>query len=233
VQSCILNCYGWKEITPQAFASVKEPTCFGPEDALRTELREDGNASRLPKRLPADRASRMSYNWKDERDKKMIEMGVDFRPPSIMQSWNWVADDDRFDSNTYSSSSEDGMTHTRRRLPTSRCGLLLEYLPNAHRFQSHRLTQELAWKGLNGLQQIQKALVEHGDHTEMVSRNLLITNGRVVFIDFDRAEVFSTVGPDELYFFKKDMLQFYRTVFQSMVRIPADVIGGALTFFGS
>lgn len=198
-----------------------------------TELREDGNASRLPKRLPSDRAPRMSYDWNNEGDKRMVELGVDFCPPSVEKSWNWVLDDDQFGSDAHSSSSEDGLADSRRALPYSRCALLLEYLPNAHRFQSHRLTQELAWKALDGLQQIQKALVEHGDHTEMISRNLLITNERVVFVDFDRAEVFSTVGPDELYFFKKDMLQFHRTVFECMVRISTNVIRGTLTFFCS
>ncbi len=144
----------------------------------------------------------------------MLELDVDFRPPSVEKSWNWVLDDDQFGSDAYSSSSEGGLTY-------SRCGQLLEYLPNAHRFQSHRLTHELACTALDGLQQIQKALVDHGDHTEMISRNLLITNGRVIFVDFDRAKAYSTVGPDELYFFKKDMLQFHRIVFKYMVRMLA------------
>ncbi|ERF68467.1 hypothetical protein EPUS_03785 [Endocarpon pusillum Z07020] len=157
VQSCILHCYGWRKVTPEAFMGVEEPTCFGPEDTFTVELREDGNASRLPKRLPPERAAPTSYNWNNERDKRMLELDVDFRPPSVEKSWNWVLDDDQFGSDAASSSSEDSLTY-------SRCALLLEYLPNAHRFQSHRLTHELACTALDGLQQIQKALVEHGDH---------------------------------------------------------------------
>ncbi|KAF7507347.1 hypothetical protein GJ744_010664 [Endocarpon pusillum] len=141
----------------------------------------------------------------------MLELDVDFSPPSVEKSWNWVLDDDQFGSDADSSSSEDGLIY-------SRCALLLEYLPNAHRFQSHRLTHELACTALDGLHQIQKALVEHGDHTEMISRNLLITDGRVVFVDFDRAEAYSSVGSDEVYFFKKDLLQFYRIIFKYMLR---------------
>ena len=176
------------------------------------DLRKYGNDSRLPTRLRSPSSS-ACYSWDDSADKELLELDIDFRPPSIKESWNWVLDSDEYDSDAQSSSGGEDLN-------SCRYALLLEYLPNAHRFQSHILTPELATDALDGLQQIQKALVERGDHSEMISRNILVgEDRRVVFIDFDRAKVFRSVDSEVLRHFKKCMLEFHLIVFDWMVRV--------------
>lgn len=59
-----------------------------------------------------------------------------------------------------------------------RGALLLEYLPGAKRTENELVTRGLAVEALSGMQEIQKALVEHRDTS---LRNLLITgDGRPV-----------------------------------------------------
>ena len=62
-----------------------------------------------------------------------------------------------------------------------------------------------------------RLLIEHGDHSEMISRNLLITHkARVVFMDFHEARVLS-IDAHALRYFKQDMLEIHRIVFERMV----------------
>lgn len=200
----------------------KKPTCFGPETHDMKFQRKHGYDSHLPIPLRSDRAS-ASYNWDTPGDRELADMDIDFRPPSVENSWNWVLDTSRFGKDEQWMPDGEDLTYSRN-------ALLLQYLPNAHRFQSHILTESIALNALDALQQIQKALVSPGDHDEMISRNVLVAeNGRVIFMDFDRAKVFDCVGPDTLHWFKKDMVEFYRIVFKGMVRdmtsLPGTTVG--------
>jgi hypothetical protein len=212
VESCVLACYGWAKITPKSFASERKPTCFGPEGSFMKDQRKVGHDSHLPTILRSRRSS-VLYTWDTPGDKEMADMDIDFRPPSVAESWYWKLETDRRSSDAYWVPTGDELTYSRH-------ALLLEYLPNADRFQSHILTEKIALNALGGLQMIQKALVEHDDHDDMISRNLLVTkDGRVVFLDFDRAEVFTSVDADTLCLFKQDILQFHLIVFNWMVMI--------------
>jgi hypothetical protein len=94
-----------------------------------------------------------------KENKKMLEMDVDFRPLSTSAEL-------RLASRT---TTNLALTHTS-------CPAL-------------PIAQELAVNALDALQQIQNSLVKHGDHTEMISIKVLISDGRVVFINIDRAEM--------------------------------------------
>lgn len=176
------------------------------------DQRKYGHYPHLPTPLPSGGAS-ASYDWNNPHDWELAEIGIDFRPPSVEESWNWVLDTSQFGKDGQWMANGEDITHSRN-------ALLLEYLPNSRRFQSHLLTDGIALKALDGFQQIQKALVDSRDHDEMISRNVLLAeDGRVVFIDFDRAKVFDRVDPDTLHWFKKHLIEFYRIVFRGMVRV--------------
>ena len=210
VDSCVLACYGWATITPKCFASEKEPTCFGQEIPSMKDQRKYHHDHHLP--TPVTSQNSALYLWNTPGDKNMAEMDIDFRPPSENESWYSIVENDPSDSDTQLSGED---------LNLSREALLLEYLPNGRRFQSPILTEELAMSALNALQHIQKALVYHGDHTQMISRNILVTKGRVVFIDFDHAMVFKSVKDPSrtMLLLKQDMLQFRQIVWDWMVRM--------------
>lgn len=210
VDSCVLTCYGWATITPQCFASENKPTCFGQEIPSMKDQRKYHHDHHLP--TPIKTQNSALYLWNTPGDKKLAEMDIDFRPPSENESWYSILENDPSDSDT-KLSGED--------LKHSRDALLLEYLPDGRRFQSPILTEELAMSALNALQHIQKALVYHGDHTQMISRNILVTHGRVIFIDFDHAMVFKSVRDPSgtLLLLKQDMLQFRQIVWDWMVRM--------------
>jgi hypothetical protein len=172
--------------------------------------REHRHDEHLPS--PVKSQNSALYLWNTPGDKGMAERDIDFRPPSEKDSWYSIVETGSSDSDP--KLREEDLKH-------SRDALLLEYLPNGRRFQSHILTEELAMRALDALQHIQKALVYHGDHIQMISRNILVTQGRVVFIDFDHSMVFKTVRDPSrnLRLFKRDMLEFRQVVWDWMVGI--------------
>ncbi|TPX20461.1 hypothetical protein DIZ76_016350 [Coccidioides immitis] len=68
--------------------------------------------------------------------------------------------------------------------------IFLEYIPNLEMLDLNNYTQARMNKFLEGIREIHKALVEHGDPKP---RNMLIVKGdreRVVWIDFNRANTY-------------------------------------------
>jgi hypothetical protein len=173
---------------------------------------KDQRKHRHDQHLPSPVKSQNSalYLWNTPGDKEMAEMDIDFRPPSEKESWYSIVENDPSDTVL----REGDLEHKRD-------ALLLEYLPDGQRFQSHILTEKVAMRALDALQHIQKALVYHGDHIQMISRNILVTQGRVVFIDFDHSMVFKTARDPSrnLRLFKRDMLEFRQVVWDWMVGI--------------
>ena len=65
-------------------------------------------------------------------------------------------------------------------------GLLLEFIDGATKLSWRNITEKLADQVVRGLYDVHTAYVQHGD---IHSRNILIRpDGRIVWIDFDRAE---------------------------------------------
>lgn len=79
----------------------------------------------------------------------MRDMLVDFRPPTLEESWNWTMDLAPFESDA--SGIPDGSD-----LQYRRGALLLEYLPGAKWTEDELVTRELAVEALSGMQEIQK-----------------------------------------------------------------------------
>ncbi|KAE8320914.1 hypothetical protein BDV39DRAFT_212971 [Aspergillus sergii] len=73
------------------------------------------------------------------------------------------------------------------------CAILLEYVPNMHEIHLTTYTEDRAATLLQILREIHKAWVYHGDP---YPRNMMVQpeTGRVLWIDFDRAQTFPT-GP--------------------------------------
>jgi thiamine kinase-like enzyme len=144
-----------------------------------------------------------THSWDNLAEKEMREYGVDFRPPSDPESWFWRMDNAQFGS--------DGQwLPNAENLPRQRGCLFLEYLPNARRITSE-INRKLALEVLAGAQSIPEALVVHGDQQK---HNLLITGrGRVVWVDFDRADVMDEVNDEALFWFKRDLINVHEMLF--------------------
>ena len=140
----------------------------------------------------------------------MLDLGADFRPPTVDKSWFWVMDNSQFGS--------DGQwMPSGENLASERHALLLEYLPDARRIDSSIITRKIALQAFAGAQAIQKALVYHGDQ---VKHNLLVTrDSRTVWVDFDRAEVFDKLYEEAMLDFKSDLIRIYRMLFTYLVGI--------------
>lgn len=150
------------------------------------------------------------YSWDNLSEKRMMEYGVDFRPPSVDKSWFWVMDNSQFGSEGQWLPSGEGLSYQRH-------ALLLEYLPRARRMDSHVTTKKLALQALAGAQSIQKALVVHGDQSR---HNLLVTkDDRVVWVDFDRAIVLDKVNANVLVGFKRDLINVHDMLFSSFYKV--------------
>lgn len=161
----------------------------------------------LPARLES-MDSRATYSWTNPFEKSMREQGVDFRPPSVGKSWFWTMDNSQFGSDAQWMPKGDQLSEQRD-------ALLLEYLPDARRMDSPIVTKKLAFQAFAGALAIQKALVRHGDQFE---HNLLVTrDGRAVWVDFDRAEVFDSMNDAVLLIFKQDLIRIHRMLFTYMV----------------
>jgi RIO-like serine/threonine protein kinase len=138
----------------------------------------------------------------------MLELDVDFRPPTVKESWFWILDTSKF-------GSDGDILPQGKDLQNERKALLLEYLPNARRMSESIITEERALLALGGVQYIQRALIGHGD---LQSRNVLVTkDDRVVWIDFDRAEVVDSVDESVKNYFKKELVDVHQWLFQYMV----------------
>ena len=82
----------------------------------------------------------------------------------------------------------------------------------------HILTRELATKALSGMQEIQKALVEHGDSSLGLESNLLLaSDGRAVWIDFDKAEVYDHISASEIVSLNYSLQEVHMILFDVMV----------------
>ena len=100
-------------------------------------------------------------------------------------------------------------------MPDQRYALLLEFLPNARMMDSYTITKKLAFEALAGIQAFQQVLVRHGDESQ---RNLLVTgSGRVVWVDFDRADVFDRMNEILILDFRQDIIRIHRMLFTYMV----------------
>jgi RIO-like serine/threonine protein kinase len=153
-----------------------------------------------------------TYSWNDPDDKWMLDFGIDFRPPSVDQSWRWVMDNSQFEDGQWMPSGEN--------LAYKRHALLLEYLPRARRIDYSIITKEIALQAFSGAQAIQKALVYHGDQCQ---RNLLVTrDSRAVWVDFDKAEVYDYLPEKLLLRFKLDLRRIHMMLFTYMVGTGSD-----------
>ena len=75
--------------------------------------------------------------------------------------------------------------------------ILLEYLPNAESLNCKNYSDARYQHAVDGMKQVHNAHVHHQD---IYPKNLLLVPGtpeRVVWVDFDVATTFSSVGPDE------------------------------------
>lgn len=190
-----LECYGYSNVTPKSFPRWDPPTFYGNEEYdYRTGTNEQDRDQSLP-------TLRATYCWDNPADNMMKKYGVDFRCPH--ESWYWVLDNSQFGSDGQWLPTGDNLSHKRK-------ALLLEYLPDAKRWDSTEYSEELAIRALAGAQIIQHALVRHGDQEE---RNLLVTGNRTVWIDFDIADVLDKMTDESLIRFKKDLIEVYLMLF--------------------
>jgi hypothetical protein len=211
----VIDCYGWAEVTPESFEPCPAPSCSGNEndDDEIVRMRASGKDEHLPLLLEfTDQAA--TYSWEDPNDKQMRDLGVDFRPPTSMESWNWIMDLRYFGSDASDVPDGKDLKHRRH-------ALLLEYLPGALSLDKTELTRDLAVQALSGMQLIQKALVQHGDSGRQLKRNLLVTlDKKAVWIDFDRARVYDRIDEDQKALFRSKLLDVYSILFQYTVRTP-------------
>ena len=193
-------------VTPSSFSACDRPTCSGDEAKChRAGVGVLDRDPSLPARANPTSGRKATYSWENPAEKQMRDFGVDFRPPCCEASWSWVMDNSQFGS--------DGQwLPDGKNLHNERRALLLEYLPSARSIDTvANITRQLALRGLAGAQSIQKALVSHGDQSK---HNLLVTEkGRVVWVDFDRAEVLNRMTEDSLVAFKRDLIEVYNMLF--------------------
>ncbi|KAJ6041453.1 hypothetical protein N7460_006843 [Penicillium canescens] len=73
--------------------------------------------------------------------------------------------------------------------------ILLEYLPCAERLNCENYSEDLFRYAVEGIKQIHNAFVHHHD---IYPKNMLVVSGtRIVWVDFDVATTFSSMGPCE------------------------------------
>jgi hypothetical protein len=73
--------------------------------------------------------------------------------------------------------------------------IILEYLPNAEELNCVNYSDDLYRYALDGIKEIHKAHVHHQD---IYPKNMLVVSGsRIVWIDFDVAVTFDSLGPEE------------------------------------
>ena len=192
-------------ITPKSFSHCDIPTCSGREDDSCRETSEHLHDASLPTRVKTP-GTRATYSWAVLAEKQMREYGVDFRPPSVDESWSWVMDNSQFGSDGQWLPIGEGLRHERH-------ALLLEYLPNARKLESQSIPRNLALQALAGAQIIQKALVRHENQNR---HHVLVTkDSTVVWVDFDRALVLDVITEDDLVRFKKDLIEVHEMFFPS------------------
>lgn len=144
----------------------------------------------------------------------MRKYGVDFRPPSVAESWNWVMDNSQFGSDGQYLPGGENLEYRRH-------ALLLEYLPDATSMNPESLTRDLALQALAGAQAIQKALVMH--HDFLSNHNLLLTNnGKAIWVDFDRADVYDSTPEMAIVDFKRYLIQVYGMLFRVLNQVSLE-----------
>ena len=193
----MLTCYGWSVVTPQRFSTYDPPTCSGDEqEEHRVHARAERDPS-LPTMTTLFNKTKATYSWDNPAEKKMRQQGVDFRPPSVDQSWSWVLNTSQFGS--------DG-----------------QWLPDARKLSSDVTTVKLARQILAGFHAIQKALVMHRDHSR---HNLLVTKeGRLVWVDFDRARVLAKLAGHALADLKMDLIEVHGLLFGSFYEVHTNTL---------
>ena len=65
--------------------------------------------------------TKATYSWANPTEKQMREYGVDFRPPSLDESWFWIMNNSQFGSDEELLPSGKNLRHERH-------AVLLEYL---------------------------------------------------------------------------------------------------------
>lgn len=186
------------------------PTCYGDETDNEKVVvtRKTKVDDALPRRINGNE-QQATYSWANPNDKRLRDYGADFRPPTSQKSWNWIMGTTPF-------ASDMSDVPDKKDLPYQRSALLLEYLPDARRAEEIVLTMRLATQALSGLQEIQKALVEHGDCGRQLGRNLLVTSDdRAVWIDFDRAVIYDHLDESGVMSMRNRLFDTYQLLFRS------------------
>ncbi len=179
-------------------------------DEPRVELRGKRDPS-LPKIETS--GEKATYSWDNPAERQMRKYGVDFRPPWVAESWNWVMDNSQVGSDRQWLPGGEKLEYRRH-------ALLLEYLPDARSMNTQSITRDLAFQALAGAQAIQKALVMHHD---LSSHNLLLTsNGKAIWVDFDRATVLDSVPKMALVDFKRDLIEIYEILFRVLNEVSLE-----------
>ncbi|KAJ5155647.1 hypothetical protein N7492_008450 [Penicillium capsulatum] len=73
--------------------------------------------------------------------------------------------------------------------------ILLEYLPDAERLNCVNYSRDLVRSAVQGLQEVHNAFVHHRD---IYPKNMLVSGGRIIWVDFDVATTFANNGPREM-----------------------------------
>ena len=214
----VANCYGWAEVTPASFKPCPMPTCCGHEtdDEKVVQTRQMKMDDALPRRINGNE-HQATYSWANLNDKRLRDYGADFRPPTSQKSWNWIMGTTPFGSDMSNIPDMED-------LPYQRSALLLEYLPDARRAEEADLIMPLAAQALSGLQEIQKALVEHADYGHQLKRNLLVTSdARAVWIDFDSAVVYDHVDERGIMSMRNGLFDTYQLLFTNNRQVNPEV----------
>lgn len=72
--------------------------------------------------------------------------------------------------------------------------ILIEYLPDAERLNCVNYSRDLVRHAVQGLQEVHNAFVHHHD---IYPKNMLVSGGRIIWVDFDVATTFANIGPLE------------------------------------
>ncbi|KAJ5203883.1 uncharacterized protein N7498_004762 [Penicillium cinerascens] len=72
--------------------------------------------------------------------------------------------------------------------------ILIEYLPDAERLDCVNYSQDLIRHAVQGLREIHTAFVHHRD---IYPKNMLVSGGKIIWVDFDVATTFGNMSPIE------------------------------------
>lgn len=101
---------------------------------------------------------------------------------------------------------------------------LLDYLPHAEKLDCSNHSQDLVRYAVNGKREIHSAFVHHRD---IYPKNMLVVSGdRIVWIDFDVATTFSSVGPLEKAYceYEIKLVERFGTLLVCLASFPSNII---------